>query len=421
MNYNINKKNQNDFKIYDNYAFSNDNIKNTNNKKDRVIFKIVSFFALVFFCLNIILISVLYFNVKNNINKKININYYNVSVDENKATTFAVQNSIKSSVCIAAGGFAYDEDSFFEQTSSRGSGVIFKIDDNSDFVYILTCFHVVSGYNSIYVLFPMSLEPVTATIVGFTEYYDIAVLKTKIPFNIFNYKEIDIRDSQFLSVGENVFAVGNSLSGGISVTDGVISRLNKEVVIEGETFREIQTDASINPGNSGGGLFDINGNFVGLINAKLSSITSSNVVMSVEGTAFAIPSNFSVSIAESIIKNLGKPTFVDFGLKLKNSEKYVSELNIDNNLIFDYEVRVEKIDKNSFMKDFLKENDIILSFKYFNLSGELKEVLMTNKFCLEDVIFDIKENSNIEFKIIQPLFGDEYNIVVTIPAKIIQN
>ncbi|MBR2811541.1 MAG: PDZ domain-containing protein, partial [Solobacterium sp.] len=100
--------------------------------------------------------------------------------------------------------------------------------------------------------------------------------------------------------------IGNPLGTlGGTVTDGIISALSREVVIDNEAMELIQTNAAINNGNSGGGMFDGNGNLIGIVNAKDSGTTSSGAV--IEGLGFAIPINTAMEVAEELINN-GKVT-----------------------------------------------------------------------------------------------------------------
>ncbi len=182
---------------------------------------------------------------------------------------------------------------FFGQeirSTSLGSGVIISQDG-----YIITNEHVIDGANKI------TVEDVNgniydAELIGYDTKTDIAVIK--IDAHDLDYAEIS--DSDALEIGDDAIVIGNPLGNGISVSNGIISALNKEVVIENETMYLIQTNAAVNQGNSGGGLFDINGNLIGIVNAK-SGNTSSNV--SVEGLGYAIPSNLVVEIANDIIDN----------------------------------------------------------------------------------------------------------------------
>ncbi|MBM6899032.1 trypsin-like peptidase domain-containing protein, partial [Gemmiger formicilis] len=159
--------------------------------------------------------------------------------------------------------------------SGAGSGVIISQDG-----YILTCAHVVSGATSVKVQLDNG-DTYDATIVGSDSTSDIAVIKIEAT----GLTPAVIGDSDALAVGETVVAVGNPLGTlSNSVTDGIISALNREVTVEDNNMTLLQTDASISPGNSGGGLFNANGELIGIVNAKSSYSEA-------EGIGFAIPIN----------------------------------------------------------------------------------------------------------------------------------
>ena len=128
--------------------------------------------------------------------------------------------------------------------SGAGSGVIISQDG-----YIVTCAHVVSGANNITVQLADGTE-YTATVVGQDSTSDVAVLKIEAT----GLTPAVIGDSDSLAVGETTIAVGNPL-GTLSntVTNGIVSALNREVTVQGNDMNLIQTSASISPGNSGGG------------------------------------------------------------------------------------------------------------------------------------------------------------------------
>ena len=171
--------------------------------------------------------------------------------------------------------------------SGAGSGVIISQDG-----YILTCAHVVSGATSVKVQLDNG-ETYDATIVGSDSTSDIAVIKIEAT----GLTPAVIGNSDALAVGETVVAVGNPLGTlSNSVTDGIISALNREVTVEDNDMTLLQTDASISPGNSGGGLFNANGELIGIVNAKSSYSEA-------EGIGFAIPINTAMDIAQQLIEN----------------------------------------------------------------------------------------------------------------------
>lgn len=176
--------------------------------------------------------------------------------------------------------------SFYGQyvTEGAGSGVIISTDG-----YIVTNNHVISGASNITVRLTTGEEH-NAKLIGTDAQTDIAVIKIEkndlIPA-VFG-------DSSKLVIGELTVAIGNPLGElGGTVTDGIISALDREITVEGENMVLLQTNAAVSPGNSGGGLFNANGELIGVVNAKSSG-------SSVEGLGFAIP----VNTAKTIIKDL---------------------------------------------------------------------------------------------------------------------
>ena len=178
---------------------------------------------------------------------------------------------------------------FFGQyvESGAGSGVIISEDG-----YIITNNHVVEGASNVTVT-TQDRQSYTATVVGADEQSDIAVLK----IDATGLTPATIGDSDQLAVGEFVLAVGNPLGTlGGTVTDGIISALNREVTIENQTMTLLQMDAAVSPGNSGGGLFNAKGELIGIVNAKSGGDD-------VEGIGFAIPINDAMEVAQSLMTN----------------------------------------------------------------------------------------------------------------------
>ncbi|MGN0983964.1 MAG: S1C family serine protease [Gemmiger sp.] len=171
--------------------------------------------------------------------------------------------------------------------SGAGSGVIISEDG-----YILTCAHVVSGASNIKVQLSDDTT-YTATLIGGDTSADIAVLKIEAS----GLTPAVLGDSDALAVGETTIAVGNPLGTlGGTVTNGIVSALNREVEVENNQMTLIQTNASISPGNSGGGLFNGNGELIGIVNAK-------SGYSEAEGLGFAIPINSAMDIAQELISN----------------------------------------------------------------------------------------------------------------------
>ena len=209
-------------------------------------------------------------------------------------TTSQVSEMVSPSVVvITTEQVVYSQWSWYGQNqveSGAGSGVIISSDG-----YILTCAHVVSGASQITVT--IGDTDYTATVVGEDDTSDVAVLK----IDATGLTPATVGYSDSLSVGDSVLAVGNPLGElGGTVTSGIVSALNRSVTIQGtsstNTMSLIQMDASVSPGNSGGGLFNMNGELIGLVNAKSSSSDA-------EGLGFAIPINDAIQVAQDLLEN----------------------------------------------------------------------------------------------------------------------
>ena len=174
--------------------------------------------------------------------------------------------------------------------SGAGSGIILSEDG-----YILTCAHVIEGASNITVT--IGDTDYTATVIGSDSTSDVAVVK----IDATGLTPVTLGDSNTLAVGEEVIAVGNPLGElGGTVTNGIISALNRSISIEGSgstvTMSLIQTNASVSPGNSGGGLFNMAGELVGMVNAKSADSEA-------EGLGFAIPINDAIAVVEDLMEN----------------------------------------------------------------------------------------------------------------------
>ena len=256
--------------------------------------------------------------------------------------------------------------SFFSSNVSTGagSGVIISEDG-----YVVTNNHVIDKATKIYVRTTDGQE-YEATLIGTDAQTDIGVIKIEgqgfIPANF--------GDSDALEVGDAVVAIGNPLGElGGTVTTGIISALQREIIIENEQMTLLQTDAAINPGNSGGGLFDANGNLIGIVNAKESST-------GIEGLGFAIPVNNIIDVIDELIKNgsvTSRPalnvSLYDYNAK---STYYYS-----NNDYKDGVYIVQIINGGAADKAGLEINDRIVTFdgKKISSSAEVKSILRKHK------------------------------------------
>ncbi len=184
--------------------------------------------------------------------------------------------------------------------TSTGTGVI--VDRNG---YIVTNAHVVEGGVQITVLLSDN-QSYTARLIGSDSVSDLAVLH----IDAENLTPAQFGDSDALQVGDAVAAIGDPLGVEFrgTMTDGIISAINRDVTVEGRTMTLIQTNAALNSGNSGGPLINCYGQVIGINTMKISAFVDS---AGVEGLGFAIPSTTVKSIVEELVNNgyvSGRPT-----------------------------------------------------------------------------------------------------------------
>ncbi len=196
-------------------------------------------------------------------------------------------NSVVSINCSAVSTNIFGQQT---ESASSGSGFIYTADG-----YIVTNQHVVATASSINVtLYNGDTYP--ATLVGSDSDYDVAVLK----IDAKDLPAVTLGSSTDVNVGDTVLAIGNPLGElTFSMSQGIVSCVNRAINVEGTPFNMIQVDASINPGNSGGPLMNLYGEVVGIVSAKYSSYADTTV----EGLGFAIPINDVQSIIKDIIEN----------------------------------------------------------------------------------------------------------------------
>ena len=174
------------------------------------------------------------------------------------------------------------------ETAASGTGFFITQDG-----YILTNHHVISDASSVKVTL-YNGETYDAKVIGSDEDYDIAVLK----IDVTGATPVVLGDSSKVAIGESVAAVGNPLGElTFSMSEGIVSCVNRAINVDGTPFNMIQVDCSINPGNSGGPLFNSYGEVIGIVSAKYSSYSNTTV----EGIGFAIPINDVVAMVEDIM------------------------------------------------------------------------------------------------------------------------
>ena len=269
-------------------------------------------------------LTILQLNQKQKTNTQNSTTITQTSVKNENSTTKAVdkvKDAVVSIITYSANSqnslFGYgesDTDTNTEQVSSQGSGVIYKKD--GEYAYIVTNTHVINGAKKVDIRLADGTK-VPGEIVGTDTYSDIAVVK------ISSEKVsavAEFGDSSKLTVGETAIAIGSPLGSEYAntVTQGIVSSLNRTVSLKSEdgqaiSTKAIQTDTAINPGNSGGPLINIQGQVIGITSSKIAT----NGGTSVEGLGFAIPSNDAIKIIEQL-ENNGKVTRPALGIQMVN-------------------------------------------------------------------------------------------------------
>ena len=312
-------------------------------------------------------LTILQLNQKQKTNTQNSTTITQTSVKNENSTTKAVdkvKDAVVSIITYSAnsqnGLFGYgesDTDTNTEQVSSQGSGVIYKKD--GEYAYIVTNTHVINGAKKVDIRLADGTK-VPGEIVGTDTYSDIAVVK------ISSEKVsavAEFGDSSQLTVGETAIAIGSPLGSEYAntVTQGIVSSLNRTVSLKSEdgqaiSTKAIQTDTAINPGNSGGPLINIQGQVIGITSSKIAT----NGGTSVEGLGFAIPSNDAIKIIEQLEKN-GKVTRPALGIQMVNlsnlSTTDLQKLKLPDNITSG--VAVRSVQPNMPANGHLEKYDVI--------------------------------------------------------------
>ena len=338
-------------------------IQNISKKiRQLLLIILISFFSGVLGSL-----TILQLNQKQKTNTQNSTTITQTSVKNENSTTKAVdkvKDAVVSIITYSANSqnslFGYSEsdtDTNTEQVSSQGSGVIYKKD--GEYAYIVTNTHVINGANKLDIRLADGTK-VPGEIVGTDTYSDIAVVK------ISSEKVsavAEFGDSSQLTVGETAIAIGSPLGSEYAntVTQGIISSLNRTVSLKSEdgqaiSTKAIQTDTAINPGNSGGPLINIQGQVIGITSSKIAT----NGGNSVEGLGFAIPSNDAIKIIEQLEKN-GKVTRPALGIQMVNlsnlSTTDLQKLKLPDNITSG--VAVRSVQPNMPANGHLEKYDVI--------------------------------------------------------------
>ena len=302
-------------------------------------------------------------------------------------------NSSETSEMLAANKALLSAVSIYATGSGTGAGVIYKLDKEKGNAFIITNYHVVYNKslqtankisNDISVLLYGQEHidyAIPATYVGGSMEYDLAVLKVTASTTLMksNARAVDIANSDDIAILDGAIAIGNPEGGGISATLGHINVDSETLNMKGAdnstdiSLRVIRTDAAVNHGNSGGGLFNMKGELIGIVNAKI-------VSSSVDGIGYAIPSNIAKNIAENII-------YYCNGQERESVFKCKLGITIEAFELFtEYDTETGKIKKY--------EKSRVASLTYTDEKGKIVESPLKDKLKIADVLVSIKIDGN---------------------------
>ena len=300
------------------------------------------------------------------------------AVDKVKDAVVSVITYSSNSQNSLLGSDETDTDTNAEQVYSEGSGVIYK--KEGDTAYLVTNTHVINGAKKVDIRLADGTK-VPGEIVGSDTYSDIAVVKIAAD-KVTTVAEFG--DSNQLTVGETAIAIGSPLGSEYAntVTQGIVSSLNRNVSLKSEdgqaiSTNAIQTDTAINPGNSGGPLINIQGQVIGITSSKIAS----NGGTSVEGLGFAIPTNDVINIIKQLEKD-GKVTRPALGIHMVNlsnlSTTDLQKLKLPGNVTSG--VAVRSVQKNMPANGHLQQYDVITKVDDTKISSttELQNALYSH-------------------------------------------
>ena len=298
--------------------------------------------------------------------------------------------------------------------SSAGSGVIYQMDKTAGDAFIITNYHVVydassntengiSDDISVY-LYGSEIEEkaIEATYVGGSLYYDIAVLQIDNSdiLKASDACEVHVADSDKIVVGDTAIAIGNAQGYGISTSFGIVSVDSEYITMtaaDGSTtvsFRVMRTDTAVNSGNSGGGLYNDEGNLIGIVNAKI-------VDDGVENIGYAIPSNVAVSIAENIIDYCHgtdgeRVQRALLGITVSTSDSKAVYNSETGSFTIEETVCVYEVSSGSLADGILQAEDILVSA---TVNGNTTEI--TRQYHIIDMMLNVRADDVVTLKILR--------------------
>ena len=356
----------------------------------------------------------------------ITANGSSIPVASSKGLRSAVSIVCKFQATVQQGGWRPGSSSTTTKDySSAGSGVIYQMDTSEGDAFIITNYHVVYDASSntengisedinVY-LYGSEIEEkaIKATYVGGSLYYDIAVLRVEDSeiLAASSACAVTAADSDEIVVGDGAIAIGNAQGLGISSTSGVISVDSEYITMTAAdektkvSFRVMRVDTAINSGNSGGGLYDDEGNLIGIVNAKI-------VYDGVENIGYAIPSNVAVSIAENIIDycygtDTERVQRALFGITVSASDSKAVYNSETGSFTIEETVCVYEVSSGSLADGVLQAGDVLVSA---NINGNTTEI--TRQYHIIDMMLNVRVGDVVILNILRG--GVEMSVSITI-------
>ena len=350
------------------------------------------------------------------------------------ANIYGTNKALLSAVSIKATFTANQTDFFGRPTgettySAGGAGVIYRLDKTQGSAYIITNFHVVYDAASnisdkistnikVYLYGSESSDKaMTATFVGGSAYYDIAVLKITDSDVLKNSdaRAVDLADVSQV-VGQTAVAIGFPAGEGISATSGIVSVDSETITVNVDganyySLRVMRVDTAINSGNSGGGLFNSAGELIGIVNAKASST-------SIENIGYAIPLDIVIPAVNNIIDNCTDAS------KESIYKAYIgiTSAATESKAVYDTEtgyteiketVVVKSVEETGLAAGVLQAGDVLVSAKIRDVVYEIDR-----NYILSDAMLNARVGDVIEITVERN--GERQTVSLTITAESIQ-
>ena len=351
--------------------------------------------------------------------------YFNSLKIELNSVENAVNKALKSAVTIMAIS-PYQMGSQYQQRAG-GAGVIFKMDELSNVSYIITNYHVVEtkttlsnianeikifqygadmsvsvdnpndyikhngGY--LYKKYNFSSSAVSATYVGGSNQFDIAILKVETDDLLSVYPHAcPITVAKNYSIAETAIAIGNPKVSGMSVNKGIVSVESEKLELDGIVYRVMRIDTPVNPGNSGGGLFNDKGELIGIVNAKTQNVNIDNI-------AYAIPCDNAIKVAENIIhyyeetNSVVKVKKFYLGVTTQAKNSYAEYNSETNKTILHDETHITQLDVGGVGDTIgLKVGDVITAVVINGVTHNL-----TRSFQMSDLMLTVRTGDSVAF------------------------